>query len=94
LIIELDFSSVRTPPGASTRRAVTPYAELIGDKFGLGVGGLFLAFPSSPASASLIEKHQREKKRRAGMNGEQRIELPFRLAHLALCEQHEADLIS
>jgi len=34
------------------------------------MGGLFLAFPAIfPASASLIEKHEREKKERVGANG-------------------------
>jgi hypothetical protein len=52
---------------------VTLLAGLIAEKFGPGVGGLFLAFPAIfPASASLIEKHQREKKRRAGLDGDKR----------------------
>jgi hypothetical protein len=43
------------------------------DKFGPAIGGLFLAFPAIfPAGASLIEKHQQEKKRRAGLNGKER----------------------
>jgi hypothetical protein len=50
--------------------AVTLFAGLIADKFGPGIGGLFLAFPAIfPASASLIDKRQREKKRRANLNG-------------------------
>ena len=33
-------------------------------------GGLFLAFPAIfPASATLVEKHELEKKRNSGMNG-------------------------
>ncbi|MGH9498825.1 MAG: DUF3147 family protein [Terriglobales bacterium] len=53
--------------------AVTLLAGLIADKFGPATGGLFLAFPAIfPAGASLIEKHQQEKKRRAGMNGKER----------------------
>ena len=41
---------------------------LIATDYGPVVGGLFLAFPAIfPASATLLEKHQREKKRRAGL---------------------------
>ena len=36
--------------------------------YGSVFGGLFLAFPAIfPASATLVEKHEREKKRRAGI---------------------------
>jgi hypothetical protein len=35
-----------------------------------GIGGLFLAFPAIfPASATLIEKHEKEKKELRGLNG-------------------------
>jgi hypothetical protein len=41
----------------------TAVAGIIAKKFGPGIGGLFLAFPAIfPASATLIEKHEREKK--------------------------------
>jgi hypothetical protein len=40
----------------------------LGHRFGTAVGGLFLAFPAIfPASATLVEKHEREKKQRAGI---------------------------
>ena len=53
--------------------AITALVGIIGTKFGPGIGGLFLAFPAIfPASATLIEKHELQKKRRAGMNGEKR----------------------
>jgi hypothetical protein len=43
---------------------------MIARKFGPGVGGLFLAFPAIfPASATLIEKHERQKKERLGLHG-------------------------
>jgi hypothetical protein len=43
---------------------------VIAQKFGPGIGGIFLAFPAIfPASATLIEKHELQKKQRAGMNG-------------------------
>jgi hypothetical protein len=43
-------------------------AGLIAKTFGPTVGGLFLAFPTIfPASAALLDKHEREKKQRAGI---------------------------
>ena len=46
---------------------ITVIAGLIAKKFGPTVGGLFLAFPAIfPASATLIEKHEKQKKERAG----------------------------
>ena|ERR1700688_2165036 len=51
----------------------TAITGLIAKKFGPSVGGLFLAFPAIfPASASLVEKHERQKKERAGVNGTNR----------------------
>jgi hypothetical protein len=48
-------------------------AGLIAKKFGPGLGGLFLAFPAIfPASASLIETHEKERKHQAGMHGTMR----------------------
>jgi hypothetical protein len=47
--------------------AITAIAGLIAKRFGPTVGGLFLAFPAIfPASATLIEKHEKQKKERAG----------------------------
>jgi hypothetical protein len=52
---------------------VTVLAGVIAHRYGPAVGGLFLAFPAIfPASASLIEKHQKEKKQRAGFDGSRR----------------------
>jgi hypothetical protein len=49
---------------------ITALAGIIAKKFGPGIGGLFLAFPAIlPASATLIEKHEREKKESLGLNG-------------------------
>jgi len=43
-------------------------AGLIAKAFGPTVGGLFLAFPAIfPASATLLDKHEREKKQKAGI---------------------------
>ena len=52
---------------------VTVIAGAIGKKFGPEIGGLFLAFPAIfPASATLIEKHEKQKKERAGFDGTKR----------------------
>ena len=48
-------------------------AGLIAARFGPVVGGLFLAFPAIfPASATLIEKHVRRRKEKAGLSGVRR----------------------
>jgi hypothetical protein len=53
--------------------AMTIIAGLIADHFGPIVGGLFLAFPAIfPASATLIEKHERERKEKIGLAGARR----------------------
>lgn len=79
MIVKVDFSSAgSTTWGEYATRfvfggAVTLLAGLIADKFGPAIGGLFLAFPAIfPAGASLIEKHQQEKKQRAGLKGKKR----------------------
>jgi hypothetical protein len=47
---------------------ITVIAGLLANKFGPVLGGLFLAFPAIfPASATLVEKHEREIKRSAGI---------------------------
>jgi len=52
---------------------VTAITGLIAKKFGPEVGGLFLAFPAIfPATATLIEKHEKQKKQRKGLNGTKR----------------------
>jgi hypothetical protein len=53
--------------------AMTVIAGLIAAHFGPVIGGLFLAFPAIfPASATLIEKHARERKQKAGLPGTRR----------------------
>jgi hypothetical protein len=48
--------------------AVTVLTGLIASHCGPAIGGLFLAFPAIfPASATLVERHERDKKRRAGI---------------------------
>jgi Protein of unknown function (DUF3147) len=50
--------------------AITATAGLIAMKFGPVIGGLFLAFPAIlPASLTLVEKHEVQKKRTKGMSG-------------------------
>ena len=49
---------------------ITATTGIIAKKFGPGIGGLFLAFPAIfPASATLVENHEKEKKQRVGMEG-------------------------
>jgi Protein of unknown function (DUF3147) len=53
--------------------AITVIAGLIAARFGPVIGGLFLAFPAIfPASATLIEKHERERKEKLGLTGARR----------------------
>jgi Protein of unknown function (DUF3147) len=48
----------------------TVAAGLIAHHYGPKVGGLFLAFPAIfPASATLVEKHEAQKKKRSGLSG-------------------------
>ena len=52
---------------------ITAVAGIVAKKFGVGIGGLFLAFPAIfPASATLIEKHEKKKKEEEGLQGTQR----------------------
>ena len=52
---------------------ITAVAGIIAKQFGPVIGGLFLAFPAIfPASATLIEKHETQKKEEEGLHGTQR----------------------
>lgn len=52
---------------------ITAIAGLVAIKFGPKVSGVLLAFPAIfPASATLIEKHEKEKKQKSGLNGKKR----------------------
>lgn len=52
---------------------VTALTGLVARSFGPAVGGLFLAFPAIlPASITLIDKHERERKQKAGLQGTKR----------------------
>ena len=49
---------------------ITAAAGLIAQRWGPRIGGLFLAFPAIfPAGATLVEKHEKQKKDRAGLQG-------------------------
>jgi Protein of unknown function (DUF3147) len=51
----------------------TVVAGVVAHIWGPAVGGLFLAFPAIfCASATLIEKHERERKERKGLKGKER----------------------
>lgn len=52
---------------------VTAMAGVVAKEFGPGIGGLLLAFPAIfPASATLIEKHEKKEMREAGYPGKRR----------------------
>jgi hypothetical protein len=77
--IEVNLSSLReTAPHEFAVRfffggLCTVAAGLMAKRFGPGVGGLFLAFPAIfPASASLIESHERKRKAKIGSDGRNR----------------------
>jgi Protein of unknown function (DUF3147) len=74
MIVKIDFSALR---GVQWHEylirfalggVITVATGLIAKVFGPVTGGLFLALPAIfPASATLLERHEREKKRRAGI---------------------------
>jgi hypothetical protein len=77
--IEANWSALKeTKPHEYAVRFVfggltTVVAGLVAKRFGPGVGGLFLAFPAIfPASASLIESHEIERKAEVGSDGRNR----------------------
>jgi len=52
---------------------ITAAAGLIAMRYGPVIGGLFLAFPAIfPASATLIEGHEKQRKQKAGYDGTNR----------------------
>ncbi len=55
---------------------VTALTGMIAKRYGPEIGGLFLAFPAIfPATATLVEKHEKQKKERAGMVGTNRARM-------------------
>ena len=78
-MIEADFSSLKeTSPGEYAVRfifggAATVLAGLVAKYLGPGPGGLFLAFPAIfPASATLIEAHEKKRMAKVGSDGTNR----------------------
>ena len=52
---------------------ITALTGIIAQRYGPEIGGLFMAFPAIfPAAATLIEKHEKEKRERAGLDGTMR----------------------
>ncbi len=49
---------------------IVAIAGIIAKEFGPDIGGLFLAFPAIfPASATLVEKHEKQRKQEEGLHG-------------------------
>jgi hypothetical protein len=79
MIVDVNFASLKTTrPREYILRfffggLVTAAAGLIAKRYGPVIGGLFLAFPSIfPASTSLIESHEKQRKQKAGYDGTNR----------------------
>ncbi len=79
MLIRFNWSALRqTQPYEYAMRfglggLATVLAGIIANHFGPEIGGLFLAFPAIfCASATLIEKHERERKARKGLKGNAR----------------------
>jgi hypothetical protein len=77
--ISIDLSSLKeTRPRDYALRflfggLITLLTGLIANRYGPAVAGLFLAFPAIfPATASLIEKHEKLRKQQAGLDGTNR----------------------
>src|ERR1700728_2974653 len=76
MVIKIDLSALRRTKWHDylvrflLGGAMTVLAGLIAKQFGAVVGGLFLAFPAIfPAGATLLDRDQQEKKRKAGLPG-------------------------
>jgi Protein of unknown function (DUF3147) len=79
MIVDVNFASLKsTKPHEYALRFVfggiiTAATGLIAMRYGPVIGGLFLAFPAIfPASATLIESHEKQRKQKAGYNGTNR----------------------
>jgi uncharacterized protein DUF3147 len=79
MIVDINFSSLKsTKPHEYALRflfggVVTAAAGLIAMRYGPIIGGLFLAFPAIfPASVTLIEDHEKQRKQKAGYDGTRR----------------------
>jgi uncharacterized protein DUF3147 len=79
MVIKVDFSKVKEIGWSqyAIRFAlgglITAVAGILAEKFGPAIGGLFLAFPAIfPASLTLVEKTERDDKRKKGLHGNER----------------------
>jgi hypothetical protein len=79
VLINLDISRLKNSKGGEHvvrflfGGLVTVIVGFIAKEFGPAVAGLFLAFPAIfPATATLIQSREEERKRQAGMHGERR----------------------
>jgi hypothetical protein len=79
MIVDINLASLKiTKPHEYAIRfffggLVTAAAGLIAMRYGPVIGGLFLAFPAIfPASATLIESHEKQAKQKAGYDGTSR----------------------
>jgi hypothetical protein len=79
MIVDINLASLKiTKPHEYAIRfffggLVTAAAGLIAMRYGPIIGGLFLAFPAIfPASATLIESHEKQAKQKAGYDGTSR----------------------
>jgi hypothetical protein len=79
MIVRVNFASLKTTrPHEYALRflfggIVTAAAGFIAMRYGPVIGGLFLAFPAIfPASATLIESHEKQRKQKAGYEGTRR----------------------
>jgi MFS family permease len=79
MIVDVNLASLKsTKPHEYALRflfggLVTAAAGVIAMRFGPVIGGLFLAFPAIfPASATLIEGHEKQRKQKAGYDGTDR----------------------
>jgi hypothetical protein len=67
------FGKMTTQSDSYLEALITALTGIIAKEFGPGIAGLFLAFPAIfPASATLIEKHEKQKKEKLGLNGTSR----------------------
>lgn len=74
--VGVDFSAIRRTQWSEYAvrfvfgGLITALAGYIAKRYGPVVAGLFLAFPAiCPATATLIEKHEEQRKHRAGLHG-------------------------
>ena len=69
-VARLRQTLVGIPGALRVRRVVTAATGIVAKEFGPAVAGLFLAFPGIfPAGVTLVERHERNRKRKRGLSG-------------------------